>query len=339
MQPESTPTSDSVARGEVTTVAPTDLGSLLQNSDNVQTLGAQRRSQIAFDPHIRGYRFGEIYTQSAGEYYLPVRLDLDSMLSKIDPYLMQNVTVIPGPYGLRYGPGFSFIDVQSMDTPRSNCGTQWNNRFSLLTRGNGSQILGSDTLSGGGQNYGFITNYGLRTGADYRAGNGQLIPSSYHSQNALLQLGWDTANGRVEARYNRLDMWNTEYALQFFDISSLRTDSFNLNYNGVDPTTGAAKPDAGLVQPNRLRRQQSERQQDRDSHPRRQRPEQRLQHPAVQCQLVPGLRQRPACLDRRRTVRTYGDENGDYTRLGADVRYVTQSTSERFHIADPATRS
>ena len=100
------------------------------------------------------------------------------MLSKIDPYLMKNVTVIPGPYGLRYGPGFSFIDVQLMDTPRSTCGTQWNNRFSLLTRGNGSQILGSDTLSGGGQNYGFITNYGLRTGADYRAGNGQLIPSS-----------------------------------------------------------------------------------------------------------------------------------------------------------------
>ena len=35
---------------------------------------------------------------------------------------------------------------------RSNCGgTQWNNRFSLLTRGNGSQILFNDTLSGAGQ--------------------------------------------------------------------------------------------------------------------------------------------------------------------------------------------
>ena len=206
-----TPTSDTVGRGEVSTTAPTDLGSLLQNSDNVQTLNAQRRSPIAFDPHIRGYRFGEIYAQSAGEWYQPVRLDLDSMLSKIDPNLIQSVNVIPGPYGLQYGPGFAYINVVPIDTPRSTNGcTQWTNRFNLLYRGNGNQVLFNDTASGAGQGYGFITNYGLRTGADYFAGNGQRIPSSFHSQNVLLQTGWDTANGRVEARYNRFDMWNTD---------------------------------------------------------------------------------------------------------------------------------
>jgi len=117
-QVDSAPTADVVGQSQVAATVPNDLGSLLQNSDDVQTLGAQRRSQVAFDPHVRGYRFGEIYSQSAGEYFLPVRLDLDSMLSKIDPYLIQRVTVIPGPYGLRYGPGLSFIDVVPIDTPR-----------------------------------------------------------------------------------------------------------------------------------------------------------------------------------------------------------------------------
>ena len=70
-----------------------------------------------------------------------MRLDLDSMLSKIDPYLIQTATVIPGPYGVQYGPGFSFINVQTIDTPRSTNGcTQWNNRFSILARGNGSSL-------------------------------------------------------------------------------------------------------------------------------------------------------------------------------------------------------
>jgi iron complex outermembrane recepter protein len=329
---EPTPTANAVSRAEVPTIAPTDLGSVLQNSDNVQTLNSFRRSQIAFDPHVRGYRFGEIYTQWAGEYYLPARLDLDSMLNKIDPYLVQSVTVIPGPYGLRYGPGFAFIDVVPIDTPRSNCGPQWNNRFSILTRANGGQIIGSDTLSGAGQNYGFISNYGYRIGSDYRAGNGQLIPSSYHMQNALLNLGWDTANGRVEARYNRFDMWNTEYALQFFDISSMQTDSYNLNYAGVDPMTDAQN----LVQVwyNQTHFRGNNLGQDKDE---------------IRARLADGLNFPGAFTadsfqsfvsgnlvsTGARAVRTYGDATAEYARLGADVRYITQSTTEQFHIRDP----
>src|SRR5262249_14766261 len=70
-QLDAPPTSDVVGRGQVGTTAATDLGSLLTRSDDVQTVGTQRRSQVAFDPHVRGYRFGEIYSQAAGEYWLP----------------------------------------------------------------------------------------------------------------------------------------------------------------------------------------------------------------------------------------------------------------------------
>jgi iron complex outermembrane recepter protein len=335
LQAEPQPTADTVARGEVATTAPTDLGSMLQNSDNVQTLGAQRRSQVAFDPHVRGYRFGEIYSQGQGEYFLPVRLDLDSMLSKIDPYLMQNVTVIPGPYGLRYGPGFAFIDVALVDTPRSNCcGIEWKNRFNTLYRGNGSQILMQDTVMGGAQNYGFITNYSLRSGADYTAGNGQKIPYSYHTQNVLLQMGFDTPNGRTEFRYNRLDLWNTEYALQFFDVNSMRTDSFNLNYAGNDPTVDAQN-NAQVWYNNTgfngddLRASKTE---------LRTRIANGLNNDfntqGFNAGSFQGFSNGNLVNTGARAVRTYGDEQSDYARVGADVRYITQDTNERFHIQD-----
>jgi hypothetical protein len=334
-QPASAPTADTVGRGQVATTAPTDLGSLLQKSDDVQTVNSQQRSPISFDPHVRSYRFGEIYTQAAGEYYLPARLDLDSMLSKIDPYLIQTVTVIPGPYGLRYGPGFAFIDVVTMDTPRSCCGTEMNNRFSILTRGNGSQIIGQDTVTIGGENYGAIANYGLRTGSDYAAGNGQRIPSSYHSQNVLLQLGRDVGDGRLEARYNRFEVADTEYALQFFDINSLKTDSFNLAYSGYDwvadaENTGQVWYNNTGFNGDNLRDSKRE----------------------IRARVANGLNNDFATRGFNassfsgtvagnlvstgaRAVRTYGDETGEFARVGADVRYVTQSTSEQFQIDDP----
>lgn len=333
-QPASSPTADTVGRAQVATSAPTDLGSLLQKSDDVQTVNSQQRSPIAFDPHVRSFRFGEIYTQAAGEYYLPARLDLDSMLSKIDPYLIQAVTVIPGPYGLRYGPGFAYIDVVTMDTPRSCCGTDVNNRFGILARGNGSQIIGQDTVTIGGETWGSIANYGMRTGADYRAGNGQLIPSSFHSQNVLLQLGFDVGDGRIEARYNRFDMWDTEYALQFFDISSMKTDSYNVIYSGVDPMTDAQNTaqvwyNTTGFDGNNLNQSKTE---------IRARIANGLNNDFNTNQFNPGsiqgFTQGNLVSTGARAVRTYGEETGEFARVGADVRYVTQSTSEEFFIND-----
>lgn len=325
-----------VTQGTVAPIAPTDLGSLLQSSDDIQTLNAQRRSPVAFDPHVRGYRFGEIYTQYAGEYFLPVRLDLDSMLSRIDPYLIQSVSVIPGPYGLRYGPGFAFINVVPADTPRSDCGLTWSNRFSILTRGNGSQVLGQDTVQGAGPTYGFIASYGHRTGADYFAGNGQRIPSSFHSQSALLQMGFDVgSDGRLEFRYNRYDMWNTEQALQFFDINSLVTDSFNLNYNQEDLAT-AVRTQAQLwynqtrFNGDNLRASKTE---------IRTRVANGLnddfQTTLFTANDFQGFVAGQLVSTGARLVRTYGEETGEFARVGADVRYVTQSTTERFQINDP----
>jgi iron complex outermembrane receptor protein len=335
-QRDAPPTEDRVGRAEVLPIGPTDLGQLLQKADDVLTVNSQQRSPVAFDPHVRGYRFGQIYTESAGEYFLPVRLDLDSMLAKIDPYLMQTVTVVPGPYAVRYGPGMAFIEVVPIVTQRSDSGPQWNNRFFTMAHSNGGQIFGQDTLQLAGSNYGAIGSYGLRTGGDYSAGNGQKIPSSYHNQNEMLQLGYDVGqDGRVEMRYSRLDLWDTEYALQFFDVNSSRTDSYNINYTGLDAATGAE--DSLLAWYNQTQFDGDNlRQSKREI---RTRVANGLNHDFgtnlftagdFQGYVNGGLVSTGA-----RAMRVYGDADAAYVRLGTDVRMVTQSTYERFHIHDP----
>lgn len=235
---DSTPASEWVGATDQLTLAIADTGALLQASTNVQTVKVQQRSPVAFNPHIRGYNVNQIYASGDGALWIPVREDLDSMLSKIDPSLIREMAVIPGPYGLRYGPGFSFIDVVTSPTPRYDC-YEGHNRFGLTYHGNGERIYGRDTFYGGNSDYGFIINYGNRTGNDYAPGGNapiSLLPSSYHNQNFDGQLGFDLSeDSDIEFRYSRMDQTNTEYAAQFFDVKSLETDAFNVAYNYESP--------------------------------------------------------------------------------------------------------
>lgn len=337
LTPVNAPGVTGVNQAEVKVTQPTDLGKLIKESESVQTVNAQRRSPIAFDPRIRGYHFGQIYAQSDGEYYLPVRMDLDSMVNKIDPSLIDTITVIPGPYGLRFGPGFSFLDVVTFDTPRTDCGFEGHNRFAAGAYSNGGQVYGRDTYLGAGENYGFVLHYGIRTGADYRAGNGQKIPSSYHSQSVLAQVGWDLSEcSKVEFRYNRLDMWDTEYAFQFFDIDALETDSFNLIYKCDD--WGACCTSLAQVWYNtttfdgdnlnsgkaEVRRRVTE-ELNRNTDTGGQNDPSAIARDGFRARVSGDLSSLGG-----RYVRTYGEETSYLTRYGVDFRYVTQNTLEQY---------
>jgi len=220
-----------------TTVAP-DLGSALRQVNDSANLGLVRRSAVALDPYIRGYRGGQIYTTSDGTFWSPARPDLDSMLSKIDPSLVKDVKVVSGPFGVEYGPGFSFFDVQMVPTPRSQDGRETHYTTGLNFQANGGQVYGRETITSGTADSGFLINYGNRTGSDYRAGNGAPIsdiPSSYHNQSFYGVFSWDLSDETtVDFRYQRLDQSNTEFAVQFFDIASLATDNFGLTLRTDD---------------------------------------------------------------------------------------------------------
>jgi outer membrane receptor protein involved in Fe transport len=326
--PPQDPGSDLISGGEARLISATETAQILKQSVSIPTIEVRRRSPIDFDPYVRGYHFGQNYTQADGALWRPVRSDLDTALSKLDPSLIDNVIVIPGPYGLRYGPGFAFIDVVTSATPRYENAPEVHNRMGVTTRGNGGQFYGRDTVYGGGSDWGFAVNYGNRVGSDYKSGNGRKIPGSYSAQNFLGQLGFDLSeDSRIEFRYNRVDQTDTEYAGQFFDVDFLGSDAYSLNLVHEDP----GHPWDRLVIGgwyNRTRFVGSTDRSDQKS-------------PGfnvidrVEDALGAGFRGHTngdITSIGGRSVFTFGDDEEQHVSLGADFRYLSQSLEEMFDV-------
>lgn len=199
-----------------------DVAETIAQNATAPTVKTQRRSPIAMDPRIRGYRGGQIYTSLDGAYLTPVRPDLDAILSKVDQSLIGSTQIISGPYGLRYGSGFSFINVDTIPTPRYENGGENHLRLGTNIRPNGGQTFNTATLMGGGDAGGYYANVSYRKGSDYEAGNGQDIPSSYDAFNLFSAYGRDlTDNLKMETKFTLVDQGQTEYATQFFDVDQL----------------------------------------------------------------------------------------------------------------------
>lgn len=203
-------------------------------SDEVLSVQTMWRGSVSEAPFIRGFKNRQIYAQLDGQYFEPVRWDLDTVLNKIDPGIVQDVIVVEGPYSVQYGPGFTFMDIVTRSTPR-NQRQQYRSSMSWLP--NGQQVYGRETVSGGTQDFGYRFSYGHRNGNDYQAGNGTYIPSHYNTGDVLAELGYNLSAGqRIEGSYRRQDMNHTAYPGEFFDVSSLETNAFNLRYIDEDVT-------------------------------------------------------------------------------------------------------
>ncbi|MCA9140187.1 MAG: TonB-dependent receptor [Planctomycetales bacterium] len=218
-----------------------DVGETLTNNASNQTVRARRRSPIGFDPRIRGFYTGQLYTSHDGAYQFPVRSDLDGVFSKIDQSLIGNVQVFSGPYTVRYGSGFAFMNVDTIPAPRYECGWENHIRMGTNVRTNGGQTYNTMTLFGGGESLGYFANVGYRKGSDYEAGNGLLVPSSYDAFNLFSGIGYDIDDQtRSELRYTHIDQGNTEYAGQFFDVDDLKSDGLTHSLIHRDERAGFA---------------------------------------------------------------------------------------------------
>lgn len=215
------------------TVSSTALGEALSSS--LQEVSVQRRSPVILDPYIRGYRYGQLYTQVDGAFQFPLRTDLGNALMFVDSDTIQSATVVAGPYGLRYGPGLAFIDIVRTPTPRYEC-FEAHVKLGGTYLNNGSQYRGRTTLYGGSDNWGFSIGYGDRGGSDYVTGGSWLVPASYHNKDALFQFGYDiNEDQHVNFTYNRLDLSNVEFPAQVFDVSFLTSDAYSASIVDEDP--------------------------------------------------------------------------------------------------------
>ena len=227
---------EGVTAGNMRNSATADLVDAVQESDSVQALSSQRRSSASFDPRIRGYRFGQIYTDADGGFWIPGREDLDTPLSMIDPSMVQSVAVLAGPYSVQYGPGFAFISVLTQDTPRYCCGPEAHLSLGATYYGNGDQLRAHERGYGGGDAWGFSFFHATRFGNAYESGDGTVIPADYNNQDFLGQLGFDISPWqRVEFRYLRQDQTNTQYPGQFFKIDAGVTEGFNVQVTDESP--------------------------------------------------------------------------------------------------------
>lgn len=235
------PAVDIVSAGTFNLSSTPDVAETLIDAPSTQTVRARRRSQVGFDPRIRGFYNGQIYTMHDGSYQFPVRSDLDGVFSKIDQSLIGNVQVFSGPYTVRYGSAFSFLNVDTIPAPRYECGWENHLRLGTSVRTNGGQTYNTATLYGGGESVGYFANVGFRKGSDYEAGDGLLVPSSYDAFNLFTGIGFDiNEDTRSEIRYTRIDQDNTEYAGQFFDVDDLKSDGLTHSLIHRDERNGFA---------------------------------------------------------------------------------------------------
>lgn len=292
----------------------TDAGSLLRKSPSVLGVGVQRRTPIVNDPRVRASRVGQL--AAAGSYWLPARIDLDTMLSKIDSRIVDDMIVIKGPYSALYGPGLDFIDVQLLGSPRYSGGFQSHGSTSFDYEANGEQWYGRQSLWGGSDDWGYRFGYGHRTGNDYLTGSGDEMPSSYKSRDIDVALGANlSCNSAIEFSYLRLDQTDVEFPGYAFDIDYLVTDAFEVEY--VVENQRLADRIAVDVWYNRTRFDGSA-----------QRPGKRRQFPFFDLIQYKGFTDVDSMSTGFRTAASWGDDPESQLTAGVDLRQVRQELNE-----------
>ncbi|MEM7313532.1 MAG: hypothetical protein AAF497_10315, partial [Planctomycetota bacterium] len=227
---------DVVFGSESLSRATSDSGDLLRKSVMAVGVSAQQRTPIVTDTRVRGGRVGQVL--ASGSYWFPARMDLDTMLNKIDSRLIDNLIVIKGPYSARYGPAFEFVDIQLTQSPRY-ASPYATGSTSVTYKTNGEQLYGRQNVMAGSTDWGMLLSYGHSLGNDYLDGNRMKLPSSFHSRDVFATFGWDpTPDSKVEMTYLRLDQTGLEFPGLVFDINVLVTNGFELKYVNENPLIG-----------------------------------------------------------------------------------------------------
>jgi outer membrane receptor protein involved in Fe transport len=308
------PTRDIVFGLEGKARVTTDAGSLLQKSPAVLGVGVQRRTPIVHDPRVRASRVGQL--AASGSHWVPARIDLDTMLSKIDSRIVSDMTVIKGPYSALYGPGIDFVDVQLLRSPRYSSGFESHGSTSFDYKVNGEQWYGRQALWGGDSWWGYRVGYGHRTGNDYRTGSGLEMPASYKSRDIDVALGARIdADSSAEFSYLRLDQTDVEFPGYAFDIDYLVTDGFEVEYtlkNGglIDRLTVDAWYNRTRFEGNA------------------QRPGKRRQFPFFELMGLEAFTDVDSTSTGFRLAASWGEDEASQLTAGADLRYIKQELNE-----------
>jgi outer membrane receptor protein involved in Fe transport len=216
--------------------AATDPASLIGKSPTGLGISVQKRNPIVNEPRIRSSAVGTL--AASGSYWVPARIDLDTMLGKLDARAIDHVTVINGPYSSRLGPDYKFIELQPLAAPRAEQGSWTAASTALDYLTNGRQVHGRQVVQGAAEQWGFRVAYGHRTANDYRDGTGSPVPASFNSRSLDAAWSCDLDEERsLAGTALRLDQTGVELPGQAFDLNFLGTDAYSLCYVAGDLQT------------------------------------------------------------------------------------------------------
>ena len=211
-----------------------DLGQLLSKSSASTGVQFQQRNPLVFDPRIRGLRNTQYMLYGDSAFYSPVRLDLDTPVTRFDPGSVRDIILVKGPYSAFYGPTHAVLDVATLDSPRFKC-FEFHGRTALNYQTNGDRWDGLQSIWAGESNWGARITYNGLTGSDYQDGSGQTVPSSYLSHNVSWAIGWDlTEKSSVEFKGSRVYQQGLEFPGLYFDVANQNSEAYSLRYTLKD---------------------------------------------------------------------------------------------------------
>ncbi|MCK9490060.1 MAG: TonB-dependent copper receptor [Xanthomonadales bacterium] len=200
------------------------------------------------DPVLRGLSGSRLNLQ-VGDGALvgacPARMD--NALSYVSPQTWDRVTVVKGPQTVLWGPvGITGTVRFERDPPRF-AEPGWQLEGSLVggSRDRFDQVI--DAAAGTARGYARLSgNHG--EAADYRDGNGDLVPSRWRKWNTDLALGWTPdANTVIELSVGNGD-GEARYAGRGMDGSQFKRNSTGLRLQRVNPGSTLAEIEAALFQ-------------------------------------------------------------------------------------------
>jgi outer membrane receptor protein involved in Fe transport len=212
-----------------------DITGLLTKYAGATGVETQQRNPVQNDPRVRGYRVGQLATWGDWGFFSPARADLDTAVGKFDPSSVRDVIVIKGPYTVRLGPGFAFLDIATFDSPRYKDGFKAEGRTFLGYQTNGDKFNALQSISAGDKDWGVRLTYNFMIGDDYHAGEGRPVPGSYNSQNLNIAFGITLDEHQtIEFKALRLYQHDVEFPGLYFDINRLDTEAYSMRYTVKD---------------------------------------------------------------------------------------------------------
>ena len=201
---------------------------------------AFRRASINLDPNIRGLQESELTVVVNGTRTFaagPGRMDSD--MSHVSPHAVEKLEVVKGPYALTWGAGaMAAIRVETIRPEFGSPGGLVQGRAGVRYGDNASRSDLFGGLWGSTDTIRFEVLANGRSGDDYKAGGGEMVPGNYDSYEGRTGFGYrpnDRWSFQASAGYQRQE--DIDFPGRLLDATFFKTKSLALEGNWT-PSSG-----------------------------------------------------------------------------------------------------